>query len=86
MVEILSAKVRRQVDDRKSILLLDTGREWGGGTNSLIELLKRLDKERYQITALFYHNYMDRRGTSSPSSLVMEFRASSWNGRRCHEG
>jgi glycosyltransferase involved in cell wall biosynthesis len=46
------------VDDRKSILVLDTGREWGGGTNSLIELLKRLDKERYRITALFYHNYM----------------------------
>ena len=57
MVELLSAKVWQQVDDRKSILLLDTGREWGGGTNSLIELLKRLDKERYQITALFYHNY-----------------------------
>ena len=58
MPEILNAKVWRQVDDRKSILLLDTGKEWGGGTNSLIELLKRLDKERYQITALFYHNYM----------------------------
>jgi glycosyltransferase involved in cell wall biosynthesis len=46
------------VDNRKNILVLDTGREWGGGTNSLIELLKRLDKERYQITALFYHNYV----------------------------
>lgn len=39
------------------ILLLDTGREWGGGTNSMFELLKRIDRERFDITALFYHNY-----------------------------
>jgi len=28
----------------KRILILDTGKEWGGGTNSLLELLKRIDK------------------------------------------
>ncbi len=39
------------------ILLLDTGKEWGGGTNSMLELLKRLDRSRYQVTALFYRNY-----------------------------
>lgn len=41
----------------KKILILDTGREWGGGTNSLIELLKRADRERYSFSALFYENY-----------------------------
>ena len=30
----------------KRILLLDTGNEWGGGTNSMFELLKRLDRNR----------------------------------------
>lgn len=39
------------------ILLLDSGKEWGGGTNSMIELLKRLDRQRFQVTALFYCNY-----------------------------
>lgn len=39
------------------ILLLDTGKEWGGGTNSMFELLKRVDRDRFEITALFYHNY-----------------------------
>ncbi|MEO5861393.1 MAG: glycosyltransferase [Burkholderiales bacterium] len=57
------------------ILLVDTGKEWGGGTNSMIELLKRIDRERFSITALFYINYpkgidldlrseLDRIGTS----------------------
>ncbi|MCX8086129.1 MAG: glycosyltransferase [Rhodocyclaceae bacterium] len=41
----------------KRILLLDTGKEWGGGTNSMIELLKRLDRSRFAVTALFYYNY-----------------------------
>jgi glycosyltransferase involved in cell wall biosynthesis len=41
----------------KKILVLDTGKEWGGGTNSLIELLKRTDRSRYSFEALFYHNY-----------------------------
>ncbi|WP_028841480.1 glycosyltransferase family 4 protein [Thermodesulfobacterium hveragerdense] len=39
------------------ILIFDTGKEWGGGTVSLIELLKRINKEKYYFTALFYHNY-----------------------------
>lgn len=46
----------------KRILLLDTGKEWGGGTNSMIELLKRIDRSRFDVTALFYHNY--RKGDS----------------------
>lgn len=41
----------------KKILILDTGKEWGGGTNSLMELLKRADRERYFFSALFYENY-----------------------------
>jgi len=41
----------------KKILILDTGKEWGGGTNSLLELLKRIDKTKYHFTALFYNNY-----------------------------
>ncbi len=39
------------------VLLLDTGNEWGGGTNSMIELVKRLDSQRFQVTACFYRNY-----------------------------
>lgn len=42
---------------KKKILILDTGKEWGGGTNSLLELLKRIDKNKYHFTALFYNNY-----------------------------
>jgi len=41
----------------KNILILDTGKEWGGGTNSLLELLQRIDKKNYKFTVLFYHNY-----------------------------
>ena len=41
----------------RRILLLDTGKEWGGGTNSLFELLKRIDRRRFAIDALFYRNY-----------------------------
>jgi glycosyltransferase involved in cell wall biosynthesis len=40
----------------KNILILDTGREWGGGTNSLLALLQRIDKENYRFTAAFYNN------------------------------
>lgn len=47
----------------KRILLLDTGNEWGGGTNSMIELLKRLDRTRFAVTACFYHDY--RQGDST---------------------
>ncbi|MBI3378883.1 MAG: glycosyltransferase [Nitrospirae bacterium] len=48
---------------KKKILILDTGKEWGGGTNSLLELLKRIDKTRYSFTLLFYNNY--KKGTDS---------------------
>jgi glycosyltransferase involved in cell wall biosynthesis len=48
---------------KKRILLLDTGKEWGGGTNSMFELLKRIDCQRFDITALFYCNY--RKGEHS---------------------
>ena len=53
------------------LLLLDTGKEWGGGTNSMFELLKRIDRERFDINALFYRNY--RKGESS--DLKTEFAA-----------
>lgn len=39
------------------ILLLDTGNEWGGGTNSMFELLKRIDRSRFDITCCFYKDY-----------------------------
>ena len=39
------------------ILLLDTGKEWGGGTNSMLELLKRVPRDRFSVHAVFYHNY-----------------------------
>jgi len=42
---------------KKKILILDTGKEWGGGTNSLMELLKRVDRQRYDLSALFYFDY-----------------------------
>ncbi len=41
----------------KKILILDTGKEWGGGTNSLLELLKRNDRNKYCFSVLFYNNY-----------------------------
>ncbi len=52
------------------ILVLDTGNEWGGGTNSLIELLKRVDRSRYQFAALFYRNYP--KGDSSDIKAEIE--------------
>jgi hypothetical protein len=39
------------------VLILDTGKEWGGGTNSLLELLKRIDRNRFEVHACFYHDY-----------------------------
>jgi len=42
---------------KKNILILDTGKEWGGGTNSLLELLKRIDRNKYNFSVLFYYNY-----------------------------
>lgn len=43
------------------ILLLDTGKEWGGGTNSMLELLKRIDRSRFAVEALFYRDYAQGR-------------------------
>jgi len=42
------------------VLILDTGQEWGGGSNSLLELVARLPKDRYRLRAVFYRDY--RRG------------------------
>jgi glycosyltransferase involved in cell wall biosynthesis len=46
--------------------VLDTGKEWGGGTNSLLELLKRIDRSRFEVAACFYHDYA--RGEASSIS------------------
>lgn len=54
----------------KKILILDTGKEWGGGTNSLIELLKRADRQSYRFDAIFYDNY--KMGASSDIKTVIE--------------
>lgn len=56
MIEMSSIKPMR-------VLLLDTGNEWGGGTNSMFELLKRINRNQFDITALFYTNY--RKGEAS---------------------
>lgn len=42
---------------KKRVLLLDTGREWGGGTNSMLALLERIDRQSYSFTCCFYYNY-----------------------------
>jgi glycosyltransferase involved in cell wall biosynthesis len=54
----------------KRILLLDTGKEWGGGTNSMIELLKRIDRRRFEITALFYRDYRKGNGSTLSAELA----------------
>ena len=46
----------------KRILLLDTGNEWGGGTNSMFELLKRIDRTRFDVTCCFYKDYTKGKG------------------------
>lgn len=54
----------------KRILVLDTGKEWGGGTNSLIELLKRADRGRFAFSVLFYDNY--KKGADSDVKTEIE--------------
>ncbi|HEX4501700.1 MAG TPA: glycosyltransferase [Scandinavium sp.] len=49
---------------KRKILLFDSGKEWGGGTNSMLELLKRIDRQRFDITCCFYHNYARAGGES----------------------
>ncbi|AUX95243.1 glycosyltransferase [Mixta gaviniae] len=55
---------------RQKILLLDNGREWGGGTNSMLELLKRVDRDRFDITCCFYYNYQRGEGETIESVLT----------------
>ncbi|RLJ68315.1 glycosyltransferase [Sulfurisoma sediminicola] len=52
------------------VLVLDTGKEWGGGTNSLLELLKRIDRKRFDISACFYHDYARGEGSSISRELA----------------
>ncbi|MBU0753439.1 MAG: glycosyltransferase [Gammaproteobacteria bacterium] len=52
------------------ILVLDSGREWGGGTNSLLELLRRIDRARFDVTACFYHDYARGQGSSISRELA----------------
>lgn len=54
---------------RQKILLLDNGREWGGGTNSMLELLRRIDRDRFDITCCFYYNYKRGEGETIESVL-----------------
>lgn len=54
----------------KKILVIDTGKEWGGGTNSLLELLKRINKYKYHFTVLFYNNY--KKGNNSDIKTEIE--------------
>lgn len=63
----------------KRVIILDTGKEWGGGTNSLLELLKRLvpegsnrgiDRGKYHFIALFYKNY--KKGNKSDIKTEIE--------------
>ncbi|WP_406706807.1 glycosyltransferase [Sodalis sp.] len=72
---------------RLKILLLDNGKEWGGGTNSLLELLKRIDRDRFEITCCFYHNYQrDNEETIGdvlnamgiPTRFIVQRRQPSW--------
>lgn len=48
----------------KHIVVLDTGKEWGGGINSLLELLKRSNRQAYRFTVLLYRD-LPRGGDSS---------------------
>ncbi|HDH06099.1 MAG TPA: glycosyltransferase family 1 protein [Nitrospirae bacterium] len=54
----------------KKVLILDTGKEWGGGTNSLLELLKRIDRDKYHFSVLFYNNY--KKGEASDIKTEIE--------------
>ncbi|HEX7055244.1 MAG TPA: glycosyltransferase [Burkholderiales bacterium] len=52
-----------------TVLLLDTGNEWGGGTNSMIELLKRADRSRLRFVCCFYSDYRKGSGDSLTRTL-----------------
>jgi glycosyltransferase involved in cell wall biosynthesis len=55
---------------RAHVLILDTGREWGGGTNSLLELVARLPKERYRLRAVFQNDYRRGKGETIGRALA----------------
>lgn len=58
---------------RLKILLLDSGKEWGGGTNSMLELLKRIDREKFEISCCFYNNYLrDKNETISEALAALD--------------
>lgn len=57
-------------NDRQKILLFDNGREWGGGTNSMLELLKRIDRQKFDITCCGYYNYSRGEGETLKSVLA----------------
>jgi|LWDU01.1.fsa_nt_gi glycosyltransferase involved in cell wall biosynthesis len=42
---------------KKNILIYDSGKEWGGGTNSLIYLLEKADKRYFNFFVIFLFNY-----------------------------
>ena len=46
----------------KKVLLLDSGKEWGGGTVSMIDLVKRFNLAAVKIHCCFYYDYT--RGSS----------------------
>ena len=52
------------------ILLLDTGKEWGGGTNSMLELLKRADRARFRFVGCFYSDYRKGAGERLTEALA----------------
>ena len=57
-------RARMDALTKKKILLLDTGKEWGGGTNSMLELLAGLDRQLYSVVCCLYQDY--RQGASGP--------------------
>ena len=54
---------------KRHIVILDTGKEWGGGTESLLQLLKRLDRSEYEFSAVFYANYKKGSGSDIRTEL-----------------
>jgi L-malate glycosyltransferase len=54
----------------QTVLLLDTGNEWGGGTNSMIELLKRAARSRFRFVCCFYTDYRKGAGDTLTCTLA----------------
>lgn len=53
----------------RRVLLLDTGNEWGGGTNSMLELLKRADRASLSFVVCLYRDM--RKGDGDRLSTVL---------------